>query len=69
MSVQYCTGSKPIEIASYDEVKKISLEDKPEILLIDVREPDELKATGQIRNSINIPCKYFILMCVTYGAL
>uniref|UniRef100_T1H627 Sulfurtransferase n=1 Tax=Megaselia scalaris TaxID=36166 RepID=T1H627_MEGSC len=37
----------------YEEVK--DLPNHPEKLLIDVREPDELKQFGQIPTSINIP--------------
>ncbi|XP_026470803.1 uncharacterized protein LOC113375063 [Ctenocephalides felis] len=40
-------------IATYEEVK--SLTEKPTVLLIDVREPDELKQFGKIPTSINIP--------------
>lgn len=43
-----------IPIVFYDEIK--SLPTHPEKLLIDVREPEELKATGVIPTSINIPC-------------
>lgn len=43
------------QIASYEEVK--ALPRHPEKILIDVREPDELAATGIIPSSINIPCK------------
>jgi 3-mercaptopyruvate sulfurtransferase SseA len=42
-----------VEIATYEEVK--DLPNHPEKLLIDVREPHELEATGQIPTSINIP--------------
>lgn len=44
-----------VEIASYEEVK--DLPNHPEKVLIDVREPEELKETGQIPTSINIPRK------------
>ncbi|XP_061401105.1 rhodanese domain-containing protein CG4456-like [Musca vetustissima] len=46
--------SGKIEIVSYEFVKNLP-KDHPEILLIDVREPHELQATGQIPTSINIP--------------
>ncbi|XP_020817946.1 heat shock protein 67B2-like [Drosophila serrata] len=42
-----------IEIVDYDFVKKLPCE--PQKLLIDVRKPKELKETGQIPTSINIP--------------
>lgn len=44
-----------IPIADYQEVK--DLPNHPEKVLIDVREPDELKETGIIPTSINIPRK------------
>lgn len=44
-----------VEIATFEEVK--DLPNHPEKVLIDVREPEELKETGQIPTSINIPRK------------
>lgn len=44
-----------MSIAVYDEIK--DLPNHPEKTLIDVREPDELKQTGVIPTSINIPCE------------
>lgn len=53
-----------IPIAYYDEI--VNLPKCPEKLLIDVREPEELKATGMIPTSINIPCKiYFFSLIFT----
>lgn len=46
-------SNKPIGIVDYAAVKK--LPNEPQKLLIDVREPEELKETGQIPSSINIP--------------
>lgn len=43
-----------------DEIE--NLPNRPEVLLIDVRDPPEIKATGLIPTSINIPCKLNILM-------
>lgn len=48
------------EIASYAEIK--NLPSRPEVLLIDVREPNELTETGIVPTSINIPRK-FIQFC------
>lgn len=48
------------QIVSYEEVK--ALPRHPEKILVDVREPEELSATGVIPTSINIPCKS---SCVT----
>lgn len=45
----------PLKIATYKEVK--DLPNHKEKLLIDVREPQELKDTGVIPTSINIPRK------------
>ncbi|GBP88614.1 Rhodanese domain-containing protein CG4456 [Eumeta japonica] len=49
----YCSVINDIEIVSYEYIKQ--LKNRPNILLIDVREPQELKETGQIPSSINIP--------------
>ncbi|XP_064550269.1 rhodanese domain-containing protein CG4456 [Drosophila montana] len=48
----YSSG-RPIGIVDYAEVKKLI--NDPQKLLIDVREPKELKETGQVPSSINIP--------------
>lgn len=40
---------------NYDVVKKMSNEKQG--VVIDVRNPDELKEHGEIPNSVNIPCK------------
>ncbi|KAH8362724.1 hypothetical protein KR084_000319 [Drosophila pseudotakahashii] len=49
----YSSQAPAIGIVDYDVVKKLASE--PKKLLIDVREPEELKETGQIPASINIP--------------
>lgn len=41
------------QVATYDEI--VDLPNHPEVLLIDVRRPDELAGTGTIPTSINIP--------------
>lgn len=54
----YKTFSKnmnPHPIVTYEEVK--DLPRHPEKLLIDVRNPEELKEVGAIPHAINIPCK------------
>lgn len=43
---------------TYEEVK--DLPNHPEKLLIDVRNPEEVQASGKIPTSINIPCKLFV---------
>lgn len=45
-----------VPIVTYDEVK--DLPNHPEAYLFDVRDPPEIKETGQIPTSINIPRKY-----------
>lgn len=45
-----------VKIVTYEEVKAMANE--PQKLLVDVRNPDELKE-GKIPHSLNIPCKYF----------
>ncbi|XP_039492872.1 rhodanese domain-containing protein CG4456 [Drosophila santomea] len=49
----YGSQAPQIGVVDYDVVKKLPSE--PQKLLIDVREPEELKETGQIPASINIP--------------
>lgn len=46
----------PKLVASYDEI--VDLPNHPEKLLVDVRNPEELAATGVIPTSINIPRKF-----------
>ena len=50
----------PSLVATFEEI--IDLPNHPEKLLIDVREPEELRQTGEIPTAINIPCKF----CATY---
>lgn len=45
-------------IVDYDYVKNATK--NKNILVIDVREPNEVKEHGKIPNSVNIPCMYFI---------
>uniref|UniRef100_A0A1A9ZLA2 Rhodanese domain-containing protein n=1 Tax=Glossina pallidipes TaxID=7398 RepID=A0A1A9ZLA2_GLOPL len=47
------SSSASIHIVEYKDIKE--LPEHPEKLLIDVREPNELRETGQIPTSINIP--------------
>lgn len=44
-----------MSVVTIDEIEK--LPERPEVLLIDVRDPPEIKSTGLIPCSINIPCK------------
>lgn len=45
-----------MSIATLEEIE--NLPNNPEILLIDVRDPPEIKSTGLIPTAINIPCKF-----------
>lgn len=54
------TNDNMSNIATYDEV--LDLPNHPEKVLIDVREPSELKEFGQIPTSINIPRKFFFFI-------
>ncbi|KAL5280288.1 TSTD3.2 family protein [Megaselia abdita] len=49
----FSTGTNGIPVVSYEEVK--NLPNEPNKILIDVREPEELKEFGQIPTSFNIP--------------
>lgn len=53
--VNYCTAFK-MSFVTFEDVE--NLPNQPESLLIDVRDPPEIKDTGKIPTSINIPCKY-----------
>lgn len=46
----------PKHVVSYEDVLKVI--HKPEKVIIDVRNPDEVTSTGKIPSSINIPCNY-----------
>lgn len=45
-----------MSVVTYEEV--LDLPNNPEVLLIDVRDPPEIKDTGSIPTSINIPRKF-----------
>lgn len=42
----------------YDEV--VSYINKSEVILVDVRNAEEIKETGKIPVSINIPCEFIV---------
>lgn len=48
-------SSNSPDIVTYEEVKK--LPNRPDVLLIDVREADELLGTGVVPTAINVPRK------------
>lgn len=62
-SDRFYSSSIP-DIAAYEEIKE--LPNKPETLLIDVREPEEILNTGKIPTSINIPRIFLIVQSQTY---
>lgn len=51
----FSTTAINVPVAYYEEIK--DLPNHFEKLLVDVREPSELQATGRIPTSINVPCK------------
>ena len=55
---RYLSTNLP-EIVTYEEIK--SLPKKPDTILIDVREQQELIDTGVVPTSINIPCRSNLL--------
>lgn len=44
-----------MSFVTFEEVENLS--NQPDAVLIDVRDPPEIKDTGIIPTSINIPCK------------
>lgn len=44
----------PKKVVSYEDMLKVI--HQPEKVIIDVRNPEEVKSTGKIPSSINIPC-------------
>lgn len=54
---RYSQQQQPKEnrIWSFEEVKKLTQEVEPKVLVVDVREPGELKSTGRVPGAVNIP--------------
>lgn len=52
------------DIATYEEIK--NLPKNPNVLLIDVREAAELKETGVVPTSINIPRNYLEHLIISF---
>lgn len=46
----------PKRVLSYEDMLKII--HQPEKVIIDVRNPEEIKSSGKIPSSINIPCMF-----------
>lgn len=44
-----------MSLYTFEDVE--DLPNRPDTLLVDVRDPPEIKDTGKIPTSINIPCK------------
>lgn len=59
-------ASTVADLATYEEVKNLAK--RPEVLLIDVREPNELAETGVVPTAINIPCKFYYLYLINHVA-
>ncbi|CAG9863629.1 unnamed protein product [Phyllotreta striolata] len=51
----FATDNKELKEVSYAEVKRICDEANKNVSIIDVRQPEELRQTGVIPGSINIP--------------
>lgn len=58
-------SQKSADIVNFEEVKLLSGGANSDALIIDVREPDELKETGVIPRSINIPCNFLSVHVVS----
>lgn len=46
---------KESKIWSFEEVQKLTQEAEPNVAVVDVREPGELKSTGRVPGALNIP--------------
>lgn len=55
---QQQANTEEMPTVDYEYVKKVTT--SKDVLIIDVREPDEVKEHGKIPNSVNIPRKCFI---------
>lgn len=55
-TVRTFSNQKMSQIVNYEDV--VTYKDRTDVLLIDVRDPNELQDTGTIPGSINIPCEY-----------
>lgn len=51
------TETPPAKLYTYPEVKKLTLNPDPSKILVDVREPEEVKLYGTIPTALNIPFK------------
>lgn len=47
-----------MSFVTFEDVE--NLPNQPETVLVDVRDPPEIKDTGKIPTSINIPCKSYL---------
>lgn len=61
---RFANCSTSAQVVSFEDVRKAT--HNKNVFIIDVREPEELKQTGQIPNSINIPGTQLELRCVTF---
>lgn len=51
-------NTEEMQVVDYEYVKKVTK--SKDTLIIDVREPDEIKEHGKIPNSVNIPCECLV---------
>lgn len=55
LPTNHYSGLTKMSVVTFEEVE--DLPNRPESVLVDVRDPPEIKDTGKIPSSINIPCK------------
>lgn len=55
LASDFLSGTPKMSFVTYEEVE--DLPNRPEVVLVDVRDPPEIKDTGKIPTSINIPRK------------
>lgn len=55
LTANHCSAFTKMSFVTFEEVE--DLPNRPETVLVDVRDPPEIKDTGKIPTSINIPRK------------
>lgn len=59
----YSTSHFTMTIVTFEQI--VDLPNRPEVVLVDVREPVEIHNTGNIPTAINIPCKWLFFSFVS----